>query len=104
MRVYCLLFSALYTWGSAAWADVYPQRILVSGAVVCSKAGDWSDMVEASIDEDEVAAGQLLQSGKCRIVSSAMRVNLIEPEKRGIGALIELPSGKTAITSERFLR
>ncbi|EJM83044.1 hypothetical protein [Pseudomonas sp. GM60] len=89
---------------SAAMADTYPKRTLIAGSVICSKAGDWSDMVEASTDQDEGAAGQLLTSGKCRIISTAIKVSLIEPEEDGVGALILLPSGKTANTSEKFLR
>lgn len=53
---------------SVAKADTYPKHTLIAGSVICSKAGDWSDMLEASIDQDEDAAGRLISSGKCRII------------------------------------
>lgn len=35
------------------------------GSMVCFKAGDWGDMVEASLDQDGDAATRLVESGKC---------------------------------------
>lgn len=85
MRINSLLVPVLYLVVPIILADSYPQKTLISGAVICSGAGDWNDMVEASVDQDEGAAGRLLSSGKCRIISPAVKVNLIEPEERGLG-------------------
>ena len=50
---------------SAAVADTYPQQTMIDGSMVCFKAGDWGDMVEASLDQDWDAATRLVESGKC---------------------------------------
>lgn len=90
---------------AAAMADTYPKRTLIAGSMVCFKAGDWSDMVEASLDQDEEAATRLVESGKCRTISTATKVNFIEGAKDGDkSALIQLPSGKTAMTANGWLR
>jgi len=80
------------------------SRTLIANSVYCFKNGDWSDMVEASADRDEDAVMQLVNAGKCRMVTKAMKVMMVEPEEGGVGALILLPSGKTALTTEHFLR
>jgi len=89
---------------SAAMADTYPQRTLIAGSMVCFKAGDWSDMVEASIDQDGDAATRLVDSGKCRVVSKATKVSVIEPSSMEKSSMIQLPSGKTAHTANGWLR
>lgn len=90
---------------SVVMADTYPKRTLVAGSMVCYKAGDWTKMVEASLDQDEDEAGRLIESGKCRTISTATKVNFIEGPKDGDkSALIQLPSGKTAMTANGWLR
>lgn len=90
---------------SAAMADTYPKRTLVAGSMACYKAGDWREMVEASLDQDEDAASSLIVSGKCRTISNATKVSFIEDAKAiGDSALIQLPSGKTAFTATGWLR
>jgi hypothetical protein len=89
----------------SAMADTYPKRTLVAGSMVCYKAGDWRDMVEASLDQDEDEATRLVESGKCRTISTATKVSFIEGPKDGDkSALIQLPSGKTAMTANGWLR
>ena len=74
-------------------------------SMVCYKAGDWTKMVEASLDQDEDEAERLIGSGKCRAISTATKVNFIEGSKDGDkSALIQLPSGKTAMTASGWLR
>jgi hypothetical protein len=90
---------------AAAMADTYPKRTLVAGSMVCYKAGDWTKMVEASLDQDEDEAERLIGSGKCRTISTATKVSFIEGPKDGDkSALIQLPSGKTAMTANGWLR
>ncbi|MBK3446258.1 hypothetical protein [Pseudomonas lactis] len=90
---------------AAAMADTYPKRILVAGSMVCYKAGDWTRMIEASLDQDEDEAERLIGSGKCRTIGTATKVNFIEgPKDGGKSALIQLPSGKTAMTATGWLR
>ncbi|TDK53620.1 hypothetical protein [Pseudomonas moraviensis] len=90
---------------AAAMADTYPKRTLVAGSMVCYKAGDWTKMVEASLDQDEDEAERLIGSGKCRTISIATKVSFIEGPKDGDkSALIQLPSGKTAMTANGWLR
>jgi hypothetical protein len=72
--------------------------------MVCFKAGDWTDLVEASIDQDQDAASRLIESGKCRVISNATKVNFIEAGAADKSALIQLPSGKTAMTATGWLR
>lgn len=101
-RLLCLL--SLFA-SAAAMADTYPKRTLVAGSMVCYKAGDWTKMVEASLDQDEDEAERLIGSGKCRTISTATKVNFIEGPKNGDkSALIQLPSGKTAMTANGWLR
>ncbi|PBP56285.1 hypothetical protein [Pseudomonas syringae] len=86
-------------------ADNYPQRTLVAGSIVCYKDGDWTKIVEASLDQDENEAGRLIESGKCQTISTATKVNFIEGPKEGDkSALIQLPSGKIAMTANGWLR
>lgn len=89
---------------STAMADTYPQRTLKAGSMVCFKAGDWSDMVEASIDQDGDEATRLVESGKCRTISNATKVSVIEPSINEKSSMIQLPSGKTAHTANGWLR
>ncbi|WP_454834751.1 hypothetical protein [Pseudomonas lini] len=87
-----------------AMADTYPQRTLIAGSMVCYKAGDWHDLIEASLDKDEDGAERLISAGKCRTISSSTKVSFIEPDSSGKSALIQLPSGKTAMTAIGWLR
>lgn len=87
---------------ATAMADTYPKKTLVAGSMACYKAGDWRELVEASLDND--GAGRLISSGRCRTFSSATKVSFIEPDSRGKSALILLPSGKTAMTAIGWLR
>lgn len=89
---------------AAAMADTYPKKTLVAGSMACYKAGDWRELVEASLDQDEDGAERLISSGKCRTFSSATKVSFIEPDSSGKSALILLPSGKTAMTAIGWLR
>ncbi|MGE7816538.1 hypothetical protein ACQKMW_24420 [Pseudomonas sivasensis] len=101
-RLLCLL--PLFA-SAAAMADTYPKRTLAAGSMVCFKAGDWTKLVEASLDQDEDEAERLIGSGKCRTLSTATKVNFIEGPKNGDkSALIQLPSGKTAMTATGWLR
>lgn len=101
VRMLCLLPLI----ASAAMAETYPKKTLVAGSMVCFKGGDWRDMVEASLDQDEDAAERLIGSGKCRTISNGTKVNYIEAAKFiGDSALIQLPSGKTAFTADGWLR
>lgn len=85
----------------ATMADTYPKRTLVAGSMVCFKAVDWTKMVEALLDE----AGSLIKSGKRRTISTATKVSFIEGPKDGDkSALIQLPSGKTVMTANGWLR
>ncbi|PMY44723.1 hypothetical protein DMW99_27205 [Pseudomonas chlororaphis] len=99
-RLLCLL--PLVT--SMAMADTYPKRTLIGGSMACYKAGDWRELVEASLDQDEDTASRLIASGKCRAFSSPTKVSFIEPDSSGKSALIQLPSGKTAMTAIGWLR
>ena len=89
---------------STAMADTYPQRTLKAGSMACYKAGDWRELVEASLDQDEDGAERLISSGKCRAFSSATKVSFIELDSSGKSALIQLPSGKTSMTAIGWLR
>jgi hypothetical protein len=89
---------------SAAMAESYPKKTLVAGSMACYKAGDWRELVEASLDQDEDGADRLISAGKCRTFSSATKVSFIEPDSSGKSALILLPSGKTAMTAIGWLR
>lgn len=100
-RFLCLLPLLAST---AAMADTYPQRTLIGGSMVCFKARDWNDMVEASIDQDGDAATRLVESGKCRTISNATKVSVIEPSTNDKSSMIQLPSGKTAHTANGWLR
>ena len=104
MNTVSRLLSLLSLIASAAVADTYPQRTLIAGSMVCFKAGDWREMVEASLDQDEAEAERLISSGKCRAFASSTKVSFIEPDRSGKSALIQLPSGKTAMTAIGWLR
>ena len=94
-----------YSFALPAAPDRVCKRTLVAGSMVCYKAGDWTKMVEASLDQDEDEAERLIDSGKCRTISTATKVNFIEGAKDGDkSALIQLPSGKTAMTANGWLR
>lgn len=104
MNTFSRLLCLLPLLASAAVAETYPQRTLIAGSMVCFKAGDWGDMVEASIDQDEDGAERLISAGKCRTISSSTKVSFIETDSSGKSALIQLPSGKTAMTAIGWLR
>lgn len=72
--------------------------------MACYKLGDWRDLVAASLDQDEDGAAHLVASGKCRTFSTATRVGFIETDAGDASALIQLPSGKTAMTAMGWLK
>lgn len=64
-------------------------------------------MLSAYTDDDEAGADRLVSSGACRFVTKATkatRVSYLDPAAGGTGALIQLPSGKTAYTADGFLK
>jgi hypothetical protein len=75
---------------------------LKSDSIICFSGGDWRDMKAAAIDQDEAGMQRLISSGACRLVNQSMRVSYLDPAAGG-GALIQLPSGKTAYTADAFL-
>lgn len=90
---------------SAAMADTYPKRTLVADSVVCFNVGYRTKMVEASLDHDEDEAGRLIESDKCRAISTTTNVNFIEGPKDGDkSSLSQLPRGKPAMTASGWLR
>ncbi|RRW45077.1 hypothetical protein EGJ52_08640 [Pseudomonas luteola] len=82
--------------------ETYPQKTLVKGSVFCFERSDWDEMIAATFDDDADAAGRLVIEGKCRQLKKPMRVSYLDPSAGG-GALIQLPSGKTAYTHANFL-
>lgn len=104
MNIVSRLLCLLPLLATSATADTYPQLTLKAGSMVCLKAGDWSDMVGASIDQDGKAATRLVESGKCRTISSSIKVSVIEPSINEKFSMIQLPSGKTAHTANGWLR
>lgn len=77
---------------------------LKPNSVLCFSYSSWKEMLAAYQDEDESAAGRLVDSGECRMVSKATRVTYLDPAAGGLGALIQLPSGKTGYTADGFLK
>lgn len=104
MKTVTRLLCLLPLIASTAIAETYPKRTLAAGSMACYKAGDWRELVEASLDQDEDTASRLIASGKCRTFSSSTKVSFIEPDSSGMSALIQLPSGKTAMTAIGWLR
>ncbi|MBD8604848.1 hypothetical protein IFT80_19595 [Pseudomonas sp. CFBP 8771] len=104
MKTNAYLLCLLSLTASAAIADTYPKKTLVGGSMACYKLGDWRDLVAASLDQDEDGAAHLVASGKCRTFSTATRVGFIETDASGASALIQLPSGKTAMTAMGWLK
>ncbi|EPF65942.1 hypothetical protein [Pseudomonas syringae] len=90
---------------AAVIADTYPKRMLFAGSMVCYKAGDRTKMVEASLDRDKDEAGRLIESDKCRAISTTTNVNFIEGPKDGDkSSLSQLPRGKPAMAASGWLR
>lgn len=85
-------------------AQGYPIKTLQASAVICFDFSDWRDMVAASIDQDLTAASRLVSSGACRVVPDSKRVAYIDKAAGDFGSIIQMPSGKTAFTSDAFLK
>ncbi len=96
------LLGALSTIPNAS-AEEYRQVTLVTDTILCFARGDWDKIVAASIDEDADQAQRLLDDGKCRMLDKPMRVSYLDPASGG-NALVQLPSGKTAYTSQNFIK
>lgn len=104
MRTVARMLCLLPMLATTVMADTYPKKTLVGGSMACYKLGDWRDLVAASLDQDEDGAAHLVASGKCRTFSTATRVGFIETDASGASALIQLPSGKTAMTAMGWLK
>jgi hypothetical protein len=89
---------------STVFAQGYPVKTLLASAVICFDFRDWRDMVAASIDQDLAAASRLVSSGACRVVPDLTRVTYIDKAAGNFGSIIQMPSGKTAFTSDAFLK
>ncbi|MCY7262710.1 hypothetical protein [Pseudomonas protegens] len=85
-------------------AQDYPVKTLQANAIICFDYSDWKDMVGASIDQDQAAMMRLVSSGACRMVSQATKVAYLDKAAGNLGALIQMPSGKGAYTSDNFLK
>ncbi|WP_041756729.1 hypothetical protein [Stutzerimonas stutzeri] len=102
MRRFAFALSLLAVSASPVFGASYPQMTLKSDSIICFSGGDWRDMKAAAIDQDEAGMQRLISSGACRLVNQSMRVSYLDPAAGG-GALIQLPSGKTAYTADAFL-
>lgn len=102
MKTSAILLLAFATLPVTAFAD--RAMSLKPNSVLCFSYGDWKEVLAASKDGDEDAASRLVESGACRIVSKVTQVIYLDPAAGNIGALIQLPSGKTAYTANAFLK
>ena len=102
MKLAALCLMTLAVLPTVALAD--KTMSLRANSVICFSFGDWKEIIAASQDGDEDAAGRLVESGACRIVSKTTQVTYLDPAAGKMGALIQLPSGKTAYTSDAFLK
>lgn len=87
---------------TAAYAE--PQVTLLPDAVLCFQRSDWKEMIAAGTDQDTDAMQRLVDEGKCRINTKAVRVGYIDPASGTVGSIIQLPSGKTAFTADNFIK
>ncbi|QOU06817.1 hypothetical protein IM720_08860 [Pseudomonas fluorescens] len=94
----------VFSVSSTVFAQGYPVKMLQASAVICFDFSDWRDMVAASIDQDLAAASRLVSSGACRVVPDSTRVAYIDRAAGNFGSIIQMPSGKTAFTSDAFLK
>ncbi len=104
MKLSASLLCLLPLLASSAFASDYPQKTLKPNSVICYDFSDWREMLAAYTDDDDASAERLVSSGACRFVTKATRVSYLDPAAGDIGALIQLPSGKTAYTADGFLK
>ncbi|MDS9876588.1 hypothetical protein RMI40_17200 [Pseudomonas protegens] len=88
----------------SAFAQDYPVKTLKANSIICFDYSDWKEMVSASVDQDQAAMMRLVSSGACRMVSQATKVAYLDKAAGNLGALIQMPSGKGAYTSDNFLK
>ncbi len=104
MKIAIVLTLAMVAAGGGSSEAAEKSMTLKAGSVLCSSYSSWKDMLSAFQDSDEAMADRLIQSGECRMVTKAMPVTYLDPAAGGLGALIQLPSGKTGYTANGFLK
>ncbi|MEW5713392.1 hypothetical protein AB1462_13580 [Pseudomonas sp. SB113] len=86
------------------FAQKYPVKTLQANTTICFDRSDWEEMVAASVDQDAAAAAsRLVSSEACRVVSKSTWVLCLDKAGNS-GSLIQMPSGKGALTSNSFLK
>jgi len=105
MKLLLAVFAVLAAGASSSvLAQDYPLKTLQPQSIICFSYGDWKEMVSASIDNDAAAASRLVQSGAGRVVPGATKVAYLDKAAGNLGGLIQMPSGKAAYTSDKFLK
>lgn len=104
MKLAIVLSLGLSAMGAGNVVAAEKSMTLQAESVVCFSYSSWKEMLSAFQDNDESAADRLVRSGDCRMVTKAMPVTYLDPAAGGLGALIQLPSGKTGYTANGFLK
>ena len=81
----------------------YPEALLSQGSIICYERDDWDLLKESALDKNCQRINNLIKSGECQEITSRTVVRYLDPVGED-EALIQMPSGRGAVSMRKDLR